>query len=272
MGFWVKPFVLFLCLWPMCLWADESTPAEAKVQKKVLENASYERARFTPHITAEAVTRPKGKFAVQRAVGANLNTHMLFSSTTYAILNRVEIGTTLMHYFIENHRYNFNIKYNFYRGKEFFWSFGYSLTNYKVDTIGDGSGPPIDEDIELEYMALQLLFNYIPINSRFKFSVNFNILDATLHNWDGDDGELLLGLTSELGVDISYSFDEPYDLTFGFGWLREAGMSALEERAFGFGASVRWYRPEKLFSSPTIGVHYTPQNGQIEPLFSTTFY
>ncbi|MCO5114643.1 MAG: hypothetical protein M9899_10790 [Bdellovibrionaceae bacterium] len=237
-----------------------------------MEKTSYERARFTPHITAEAVTRPKGKFAVQRAVGANLKTHALFSSTTYAVLNRIEIGTILTYYFLENHRYNFNIKYNFYRGKEFFWSLGYSLTNYKVETVDDGSSTSTYEGVDLEFMALQFLFNYIPQHSRFKFAANLNILDAILHNWDGTDRKMLLGLTSELGVDISYSFDEPYDLTFGFGWLREAGMSALEERAFGFGASVRWYRPEKLFSSPTIGVHYTPQNGQIEPLFSTTFY
>lgn len=255
---------------PHILWAHVEEPEVKKAKKEAKVEILYEKARFTPHITAEAVTRPKGKFAVQRAVGANLNTHLLLSSTTYSVLDRLEVGTTILQFFDKEHRHNYNLKYNFYRGEQYFWSVGYNTSSYDIKI--KEPGVLYDDDATLTLSSMQILLNYIPLNSNFRFGMNLNLVYAGIDGWDGDDGILLLGTTAELGVDISYSFKEPYDLTFGLGWLRESGVTALEKRAFGFGSSLRWYRPKAFLSSPTAGIHYTPSSDTVSFLFSTTFY
>lgn len=251
---------------PFCYGQNENPTSEI-IQK---QSEKGENLRFTPHITAEAVTRPKGKMAFQRAVGANLNTSLFLSAFTYAVAKRWEIGTVLLFYLIPEHRYNFSVKYNFYRGDEFFWSLG--LSSFSSRLGKEPNEPPPPKGVTLGITSLQLLLNYVPKGSRYKFGVNYNSISTDLVGLNGDDSSYLLGLEDEFGIDVSYNFRSPLDLTFGLGWLRQNGVSALEQVEFGFGSSIRWYRPEKFFSSPTTGLHYSPKSGSIEFLLSSSIY
>jgi hypothetical protein len=89
---------------------------------------------------------------------------------------------------------------------------------------------------------------------------------------NGSNDEFEIGNIAEYGLDVSYNINALYDLTVGLGWLRETGFSALEEVQFGSGLSFRWYRPKLFFSSPTFGVHFTPESSATEILFSTSIY
>jgi hypothetical protein len=242
---------------------SEETPTK-------LATEEAEKLRFTPHITAEAVTRPKGKMAFQRAVGANLNTSLFLSAFTYSVSKRLEIGTVLTYYLFSEHKFNINFKYNFYRGQEFFWSVG--LSTFSSELIAEPGEPPPPKGVLLGITALQFLVNYMPLGSRYKFAANYNSVSTNLSGFEGDDETYEIGLANEFGLDVSYNFHAPFDLTVGLGWLRQDGVSALEEVEFGFGSSVRWYRPEKLFSSPTAGLHYSPESGSVEVLLSSSLY
>lgn len=228
--------------------------------------------RFTPHISAEALTRKKGKFSFQRAVGANLNTSFFLSAFTYSVTNRLEFGTVLINYFVPEHKFNFNFKYNFWRGKEFFWSLGFSFFENKIedqflDPQYQGKG------LRLGINAFQILVNYLPLNSNFKFGLNYNLVDTTILGLNDEDDELVIASEDELGLDISYALkNRPLDVTLGLGWLRQSGVSSLEDVEFGFGSSVRWYRPKKFLSSPTTGLHYSPGSGSVEFLLSSSIY
>lgn len=267
----IKSIGLSLLLLPLFSFIRPVMAQIKQTQKPpALEEA--EELRFTPHITAEAYTRKKGKFAFQRSVGANLKTNLLLTSTTYAITNRMEIGTTLMYYLIDTHRWNATFKYNFWRTKQYLWSFGFSFFESNLETTD--MDPSLQNlDLKVSVSSFQILFNYLPIGSKFKYGVNYNTIVTSLYGLSEDeDNDLLLGSASEFGVDISYNFKQAYDITIGLGWLREQGVTALEEVEFGFGPSVRWYRPEKFLSSPTAGVHFTPKTSAVEFLLSSSFY
>ncbi len=169
------------------------------------------------------------------------------------------------------HRWNLNLRYNFWRSNTFLWSAGFSIFESNFD----------EEDLDPSLRGLglkvgintfQILFNYLPNNSNFKYGVNYNTVLTNIIGLQGEDDTLEIGALSELGVDISYAFQQTFDVTLGFGWLREDGFSALEKIRFGFGPSLRWYRPKKLLSSPTLGIHYTPSSGDTEALFSSSIY
>lgn len=242
-------------------------PAKAIVKETyVIKN----KLRFTPHITAEALTRARGKFSFQRAVGANMNTSLFLSSLTYAITNRLEVGTVLLNYLVPEHKLNINFKYNFFRGEEFTWSAGFSSLTIGItedpDTPSDYNGATVG------ISSFQILMNYVPKHSPFRLGVNYNHVITDFNEAEDSSSYLLLGSAHEFGVDVSYALKSPYDFTFGFGWLRETGYSALESIEFGFGSSVRWYRPERFFSSPTVGIHYSPESGSTNFLVSSSIY
>ena len=231
-------------------------------------DTSDRQLRFTPHITSEAWTQKQWGFNFRRAVGSNINTNVLLSSLTVALTNRFEIGTTPFFYLEEEHLGNISLKYNFWRTKCYLWSVGFNAGGYKLE---DEEGNALEEELRL--FSLQLLLNYLPDWTDLKFGVNLNFVEAYISNLNGVE-ENTLGLDAkwEFGVDMSAPFRKDYEFTLGFGWLRESGITALEEVEFGFGISGRWYRPNKFISSPTLGLHYSPASSNIAFLISTSFF
>ncbi len=254
-------FSTFILISPLLAHSDELAKSREKIRAQ----------SFTPHITAESLTRKKGKVSLQRAVGANLNTSVFLSSLNYAVTDRFEIGTSVIHYFNTLHRGNMSFKYTFWRSPHFVWSFGGNSANFKLD---EAELPPEfqNKDIGVSITSVQLLLNYFPSWTDLRFGFNFNSINTHLNNVDQETEDLSLSVKYEFGMDINKSLNSDYDITFGLGWLRTAGVSALEEVEFGFGTSFRWYRQDKFLSSPTIGVHYTPETEDVEFLFSTSFY
>jgi hypothetical protein len=224
--------------------------------------------RFTPHITAEAWTHNQWGVSLQRSVGSNLNTDFLLSSLSLALTDRFEIGTSPVFYFLETHIINVSAKYNFWRAKHFLWSLGLNVSNFNIE---DENGEILEEQLDL--VSLQLLMNYIPSWTDFKFGVNLNFVEASISNLQNvDEDTLILGAEWEFGVDISKPIKEQFEITLGLGWLRESGITALEAVEFGFGLSVRMYRPNKFISTPTLGLHYSPDSEDFAFLISTSFY
>jgi hypothetical protein len=107
--------------------------------------------------------------------------------------------------------------------------------------------------------------------SRWSFGLAINQLytDATIKY---GAVEKIKQYLTEPGLDISYAWNDKIDTTLGLGLLREQGLSAFESVQFGFGASLRWNRPEKFLSAPQFGVHFTPETENVLYLLSTTIY
>ena len=224
--------------------------------------------RFTPHITSEAWTNPQWSVSLQRSVGSNLNTDFLLSSLNLSVTDRLEIGTSPLFYFTNTHIFNLSAKYNFWRAKKFLWSVGLNTASFNLE---DDGGEQLESKLNL--LSFQILLNYLPNWTRLKFGANLNYVEASLTDFEsGNDDELLLDGQWEFGVDISSPFNKNKEITLGLGWLRESGISALEEVEFGFGLSFRIYRPKKFISSPTLGLHYGIDSENTSFLISTTFY
>ena len=230
--------------------------------------ASTRVIRFTPHITAEAWTHPQWSLSLQRAVGSNLNTDFLLSSFNLSVTDRIEIGTSPLFYFTKTHILNFSAKYNFWRTKRFLWSLGFNAAAFNLE---DENGEELEAQINL--LSYQILLNYLPGWTSLKFGFNLNYVEASLSDFEpGSDDELLLDGQLEFGLDISKPFHKNKEITLGLGWLRQSGVTALEEVEFGFGLSFRLYRPKKFLSSPTLGLHYGIDSENIAFLISTSFY
>lgn len=253
-------FILLVICAPYCSFASGS-----KLQLEERE------IRFTPHISGEAFTRKQWSWAFSRSVGSNINTSFLLGSLSVAVSDRVEIGTSLFHYFLENHEINFSLKYNLWRTNQFLWSFGFNTAVFKVDQT-DFPDSLKDPDIRLNLNSFQTLFNYLPKNSKYKFGANLNYVSVSFSNFDEDSNNVTIESVVEFGVDVSRSFTDKYDITIGLGNLRDEGVSADEESLFGFGTSVRMYRPNKFLSSPTLGVHFTPDSKATALLLSSSIY
>ncbi len=257
----MKLLIIFLCL----LISSVGFSKEY-VGDKILQLDEY---RFTPHISADAVTRKQWGMSFQQSVGSNLNTNAFLKSLTVAVTDRVELGTVPAYYFVENHIFNISAKYNFWRTREYVWAVGFSTAFFDIEDDG------LQEDSLIYNIgALQLLLNYFPDWTHFSFGLNLNIVNDTVRGLDANQNTVLQAgdAVLELGVDVSHSIGDNTDLTYGFGFSRESGVTTFEEVHFGLGASARWYRPGKFFSTPTVGFHYTPEIENIELLISTAIF
>ena len=221
---------------------------------------------FTPHLTIDARTRRPGKVSFQRAPGANINTGVLLSSVTVAVAPRIELGSMPVFYALKEHRYNYNVKWNFWKGDLIDWSFGYSQFSSEVR---------IEDDVESKALkfdnsASQIAFNLHPKWTRFIFSASYS---GALTRITGD--KLIELYTtrqiSDFACDLSYPVSRRLDVTVGAGSLRETGFSAYEDRKFGFGASTGVYFPNGFISKVALGTHYVPSIGQFQTLLGLSF-
>ncbi len=218
---------------------------------------------FTPHITIEALTKKQWSLSLNKFPGANLNTSFLLSSISISVHDRLEIGTAPAFYFVDNHKYNINLKYNFYRGRQFQWALGLSQVKYRLE---DNDFPNADFTIN----NLILAVNYHPSFLRLKFGIFYGVVSQRLEKVDALTQALSYNSKREFGIDISYPFKNNIDVTLGFGRIRDSGVNADEPVNFGFGPSVRFYRKNSFFSTPTAGLHYTPETKEFQYLLSSS--
>lgn len=125
----VLKIFLFTCLSILLTEFAHASEASSLIRRLRGENENpIESRTFTPHLTIDSRTRPIGKVSLQRAPGANINTGMLLSSFVVAVAPRIELGTMPVFYTDDIHRYNINVKWNFWRDDLIDWAFGYSLS------------------------------------------------------------------------------------------------------------------------------------------------
>lgn len=246
--------------------AKQSTKLSNQLRK---ENDRPEVRTFTPHLTIDSRTRPVGKVSLQRAPGANINTGMLMSSLTVGVIPRIELGTMPLFYTSKEHRYNYNLKWNFWRGDFIDWSFGYSIFNSRLAPSEDSESLQ-DEKLRFENSAAQISFNLHPKWTRFSLSASYT---GALTRVTGDSLVQLYTTRqiSDFACDISYPVARRLDLTVGGGTLRELGFSAYEERKFGFGTSTGIYFPRGFVSKLSVGGHYVPSTGRMQALLGINF-
>lgn len=228
------------------------------------------RKRFSPHITSNAITRYPWKLAFERPVGGNLNTSILLNALVLAVHDRVEVGTVPL--LFADDLYTVTLKYNFWRSERFNWSLG--LATYKFSILLEPDSPLSNiYNWTLSSQNIELVLNYIPQWTYLKFGLTQTFASSSFRGSLGlSKVKSILEHDYEFGIDVSYPCNKNLDLTFGFGKSREYGIEARENMFYGFGISVTWYRPGKLFSSPNFGVHYSPKNRHFNFLYNTSFY
>jgi hypothetical protein len=131
----------------------------------ILETARAQVSTFHPLASVNARTIKKGTLALGRAPLGNLNSSFLTSSLNYGLFKRLEIGTAPVFYIIPEHKYNFLIKLNFYRGDDFDWGLIVGNTVFRTEVNLDGE----KEKPDLEMTSLQLALNYHPNGSKWEF-------------------------------------------------------------------------------------------------------
>lgn len=235
---------------------------------EVLEGGSAPRHTFTPHSTSSARTGEWGSVALQRTPGTNRNTNVLISSLTVTILPRLELGTAVLLHPSPYHISNYNLKLNFFRSDFMDWAFSYS--NILWRSIFYDTGTTLIYQ-RLNIQSHSLTTNIHPEGSQFSYGLSATF-SSTLLRVEALKAEHLETSEPEYNLDISYQLSEREDITLGLGTLRDQGLTAYEKTRFGFGISYALYRPQRLFSKPSVGIHYTPENGSFLWSFATTFY
>lgn len=220
------------------------------------------------HITTNAQTGPVGSVSLERSPGANLNSELLLTSLSVVVFDRFELGTIPALYFEKTHRYNITAKLFFWKGEEFFWAFAGQYMDLRFDANVDYNNTKYPIDFQIFLSTLQLTMNYLPKNSLFSFGAAVSTTYTDIHGFIVQKFKDTR-FKHDTGVDISYAVYDNIDVTLGLGFLRDVGLSAYEKSHFGFGSSVRWKRPHAFFSSPTFGLHYTPQTNNLLYLVSS---
>lgn len=241
------------------------------INPRPLDEPTFEKD-FSAHITTNAITGPPGTVSLQRSPGANLNTNLLLVGLSVVAYERFEVGTVPIYFFEHEHKGNFLLKYNFWRGKEFFWTLNGYHARFDIDSAFFYENITYNFDVRLDLSTVQLAMNYIPKESRFSFGFSLAAIYSKVGLVLGSISETDLEEKYESGADISYSINSQFDLTLGFGYLRETGLTAYEQTHFGFGTSLHYKRDSQLFSSITLGVHYTPKIDDTLFLFSTKVF
>lgn len=221
---------------------------------------------FNPITSIATQTIPKYSFALVRSPIGNLNSNFLTSSLNFSPLERVEIGVVPMFYLISEHKYNYNIKYNFYRGDIFNWAITVGSLVFKTEvTIIDETERP-----DLKMSTVQLATNIKIPNSRYTVGSSITRSCGIIDSSNTLVKSYSYNCANEVGLDLQIEIYKNKWITIGQGRNREAGFSPYEEVENGYGLAYTWVRKGKFLSRPTLG-YYLSENGNNLFLFNTTF-
>lgn len=264
--FYTLPVLVAVILFTATTFAKTTT----KQLKKATESqdpATLAAAPFVPHVTGDAITRDQWGFGLQRIIGSNINTNPILSAVSLTIIDRLELSTIPAYYFVKEHRHNFALRYNFWRGREFSWTVGAFTAqfDFTADSVDQSVfvEPPI-----LEITATQLLMNYRPNWTKLSFGISFGGVDTRVRGETNAGQVFSFDVQHELLFDLSYPVTDEWIVTIGLGRQRVEGITAFEDVEFGYGATVGWHRPGRFLSLPAIGVHHTPETDDVQFIFT----
>lgn len=224
---------------------------------------------FNPVATSNSRTLGQWKVAFQRNPGANLNSNILVNSLSLGVSERFEVGVVPIFYGMESHKSNFNLKYNFWRGEDADWALNLSETRF-ITEIKDVDGNMEKPDLILTTVGLSTNFH-----PDYMDSVVSAFISQSCGRINSKNGLVLvysMKCTAEYGFDWQIPVKDRQWVTLGWAQLRQTGFSAYEPLQSGFGAAYSVRFPGALISRPSVGVYYTPDDGNMAALVSTTFY
>lgn len=218
---------------------------------------------FNPVTTIDSRTIAQNTFALSKGSMQNINSSFMMASLNYGLFQRLEIGTSPIFYFSPEHRYNYLLKTNFYRGSYFDWSLVFGENVYRVDLP--------NEKANLRMTAFQLAFNYHVPDEPWALGASLSKSCGYIDSKNRLTFVYSYKCVTESGLDFQYEFMPNKWLTAGYGKMRDNGFSPYEELTKGYGLAFSQFFAGKLLSRPSLGV-YHQNNGNTIYLVTTTFY
>lgn len=218
---------------------------------------------YRPHVTVSSKTIKKNSFAYKLAPGASITHHLLINSLSYGLFERVEIGTIPIFYPDNIHRYNYNIKYNFYRSKKVSSSIGFSRLIFDLSKEKSSIANPPTE----------FAINYI------SFSINFDIGDSDYYSAftfnrassyaNNSAFSQTYEVNDEWALDLGKKINEDYSITIGIG-EHKTGVTE-PTNSFGFGSTITITKKYRYLSNIGLGIQYLTDDKSALYLFSAQF-
>lgn len=221
---------------------------------------------FFPHMVSNATSLKSGKVAFQTTAGGSIASDVFISSLSLGIFKRFQIGTIPVFYFADEHKYNFNFKYNYFQSDSFRASLGFTHMKFNIGQMTESgfTNPPTSYSINL----ISLAFNYILPSSTYSFG--FEYIRGTSH---ANNQALIYSYEASdtWSADVIKKLTETMILSIGVGESQTEIAPRDESKSFGLGGSVTMLRPGKFFSSPKLGLHYLTESEKFLILATSSF-
>lgn len=233
----------------------------------ITNNSTF--ANFTPHMISKATTLPQYKLALETTPGGRVGSNFLISSLSIGVLDRVQIGTIPIFYIIngENHKYNFNIKYNFFKSSNTSLAIGYTRIKFKLDSkqFSSFQNPPTSYYINLTNLALNYLIPNSSYGLGFEYVIGTSYANnsALVSSYEASD---------TWGLDIMKKINSKITISLGIGDSQTEIAPTDDSKSFGYGLSTLYIDQFHYFSNPSIGIHYFSDANKFLGLFTADFY
>ena len=220
---------------------------------------------YYPHITINSTTLKPGQVSFQTTPGGSITSTFLINSLSVGVLQRLEIGTIPIFYLNNQHKYNFNLKWNYYKSKTFRASLGYTRILFDLSK-GDFQGfqnPPTEYTLTYFSFSFNYLFEMINLQIGFTFNraASYANNSAFIYTYKAGD---------EWAFDIGTEVSENYRLSFGVG-EHQTEIIPTENNLFGIGATVTRQKLNNYLSNLGLGLHYIVEDKSFLYLLSANF-
>lgn len=243
---------------------------EVTVRPDTPRKIYYER-RFYPHLSEPAKTIGHLNVSYDIFPGSNGATKWYHNALNIGIRDRFQIGTVpLLYVTDENHSFNINMKWNYYRTEVLQFAVGYSyfLNNFKDDFTFLNDQNEVESVSKLYLHYTSFIFNWLPRTSKFSYSFSFNFF-----NMKTDSQSLNAKINeddfgTEYFLETSYIISEQFRITGGFGAHRTSPFQFSKSLPIGFGATLTYLRNTRWLNRFSGGLQYIPSTKDLIYLFS----
>jgi hypothetical protein len=260
-------FLIFsiLVLAPFLSWPQDVSTLSTSIESQAAATELKDRTLlFNPVVGVTPRTVPKWKVTFQRSALNNLNTTFLANTISIGVHDRVDFGSAPVWYVTDTHRFNYSLKYNFWRSEKV--DAALALAQSRNELVL--SGP---EKANMYFNTSQFSIVFHPEWLRSSVGLFYTLSESYLEAKDPLIKTFTRRFKQEFGLDWQFPLPKDQWLTLGFARLRDQGFSAYEETSAGAGLAYSIFRRAKLFSRPSIG-YYSNQTGKSYWTFSTSFY
>jgi hypothetical protein len=211
---------------------------------------------FHSHLVSDPETLKPGKLALENAPGASMSSSVIVSSLGIGLWNRFQLGTIPIFYTLKDHKYNYNIKYQFVRGEAFNVSLGYSRIQFQF---------PDNYDYQLNFISLSA--SLLKLSEYFKVGLTYNRASgyskkSLIYTYKTED---------EWAIDIEEKGWDKIVPTFSLNKTYQKGSSLLGTTYLGSGVSVAYAYEWWKLKTPSLGINYLIDPKEFQFLFKVDF-